>query len=112
MSDYQRIGHRFKSWMMTISTKMHSKYLTGCPALLGTKKDFFRDFFWKGKKQLSPMNFEVYFNMYLRCIFQHEIINYCKFISLFPEPLATAVSNRKDAARKSCPKQKKNQKNG
>ena len=36
------------------------------PAVLGPKKGFFREFFWKGKKQLSPVNFEVYFNMYLK----------------------------------------------
>ena len=28
--------------------------LRGCPALLGLKKDFFREFFWKGKKTTEP----------------------------------------------------------
>ena len=32
------------------------------------KEDFFREFFWKGKKQLNPVNFELYFNMYWTCI--------------------------------------------
>ena len=82
--------------------KMESfPYLTlrGCPALIGPKKGFSGELVWKGKKELSPVNFEVYFNVYLKCIkifFQNETINFCKFISLFHERLPTAVSNRRE----------------
>ena len=59
---------RQKHSIRTKRNILPSSQLKGCPALLDPKKDFFREFFWKGKNNWAHWTLGYILKLYSKCI--------------------------------------------